>query len=211
VCISSLWDWTEPFTIAIAQKKLLIQKNGKFMRRLIYARSQLPEMLLVFNDASDVVYVPHLDPDTIYGCFHQSVPSPMKSVLFAAEQKCYPGHLQALLPNAKKKCASFPRLGSSYCYINVGNWAAMRDSAVNLLEIWVDRLENDRTAWDDQHIVSEMYVARKVVPIVFDAKHLFFQTTQFIVLDERKKRSFKNLTQTHVFKDKISPSVKVEK
>ena len=141
-------------------------KKRKVFATLEYLRTISHDPLIVFNDASDVLYMPHLSSRAIIGAFNKATTSE-RQILFAAERNCFPYFLdietkKQLLPNASEKCANFPASPTTYKWLNAGNWAAKRSVALILLERWAHELNSNPDAWDDQHIVSELYLENDV-------------------------------------------------
>lgn len=190
-CLSfrSLWYNGVPLVVLGLNGTLGLEdgnpKKRKVFATLEYLRTISHDPLIVFNDASDVLFMPHLSPMAILGAFEKATTSE-RQILFAAERNCFPYFLdietnQQFLPNASEKCANFPASPTTYKWLNAGNWAAKRSVAIPLLEHWAHELINNPDAVDDQHIVSEIYLENDVnIQIVLDFRQLIFQTMHLV-------------------------------
>ncbi|KAK3273466.1 hypothetical protein CYMTET_18294 [Cymbomonas tetramitiformis] len=127
--------------------KLKVIRNGK-IRKVVamrdWLRSVPEEAVVVFNDATDVLYL--VSPDEVYQAFlNISAKLSADTVLFAGERNLWPyfddyperpsTHFKN--PDPWQRLALYPTSNqSSFRFANAGNWIARQPAALALMTRW---------------------------------------------------------------------------
>jgi hypothetical protein len=180
-----------------------IMKKLKVFATYDYLQTLPPHALVVFNDASDVIYSPHwMEPkdsssspsswqdrlwSTVQSIHRAHGTDPRVTTLFGAERTCWPFFINGAprMENAAKICNSYPQSPSTYRYLNSGNWIAFRDPALQLLARWKHDLEFRAGIQSDQHAAAYLYV-NQTSPIVLDFQHEIFGNDAFPLMKSRE-------------------------
>ena len=129
--------------------------------------------LVIFSDASDVLYMPHLSKELLWQRYLEANPYPYNYIIFGAEAHCWPfypwyRHI------AKKVCSLFPKSNSTspFQYLNSGNWMGFKNNALFLVEKWIENIESNPNLWD-QYVAALLY-KDQIVNITIDYEQLIF-------------------------------------
>jgi hypothetical protein len=173
-----------------------IMKKLKVFATYDYLQTLPPQALIVFNDASDVIYSPRWDPtrpfqqqlwSTVQAIHRAQGTNPRETTIFGAERTCWPFFINGAprMAGAAKMCNRYPPSPTTYRYLNSGNWIAFRDPALRLLEQWKHDLEFKPDIQSDQHAAAYLYV-NQTFPIVLDFHHEIFGNDAFPLMTSQE-------------------------
>lgn len=123
-------------------KKVFIMH--KYLESLQSTGDSRDDDIIIFNDGFDVLYTPN--SQNLVDSF-QKIEKP-NTVLFAAERTCFP-----------KECKE-QDVGSTFRYVNSGDYIARFPVALRLLRTWVEVMRLEGEDAEDQTAVHEMILGR---------------------------------------------------
>lgn len=140
-------------------KDTTIAKRTKVYAVRDFLSSLHVDTTIVFNDASDVVYL-QSKTATISKLREWSGAIRSGTIFFGAERNFWPYFLdgKVRLPGAERKFSEYPVDNTtSFRFLNSGQWIGRRSSALQLCKYWTELLET--TFPDDQQAAHEVFLS----------------------------------------------------